>query len=169
MRKNSSIDVILGILFLFLGILSLNRPVQTLGILVIYFGILAIIRGITSIIGLDSFSTEKPVVFRIILGVLDVVIGVIFITNLITGALLLGIIFSVWFMIESISNLFINNRYNKKSGLKKTFILFFDLICLIFAVILMFNPLIATLTLPRLVGFSSLAFGVALIFQGIHR
>ncbi|MBS7575923.1 MULTISPECIES: DUF308 domain-containing protein [unclassified Enterococcus] len=169
MKKSSILDFILGITFLFLGIFSLNRPAKTLGILVIYFGVLAIVRGFTSIFGLEINNKEKPTGLRIFLGVIDIIIGLALVSNLIRGALFLGILFSIWFMVESIINLFINTRFSNNKGFFKILILIFDLFCFAFSIILLFNPLIAVLTLPILVGFSAISFGIALIFQGIRR
>lgn len=92
-------------MFSLLGIMSLNRPVQTLGILVIYFGVLATLRGVTSV-----------------LGILGIIVGILLISNLIQGALFLGVLFAVWFMIENIGNVFINTRFSQKRGERYWFV-----------------------------------------------
>lgn len=74
--------------------------------------------------------------------------------------------FSVWFMFESIGNLFLVARFSKIKGLRKWLILLFDFVSFVFSIMLFFNPWIATFALPKLVGFSAIAFGIVLIIHG---
>lgn len=166
MNNRRLFDLLLGIGFVVLGLLALNRPLSTLGFLVFFFGGLAVVRGITTIFGFGSMSSSDSKGLRVVLGIFDIIIGIILLTNIIRGALFLGIMFAVWFMIESIGNLFLTARFSKAKGFGKVLILIFDLIALAFAILLLFNPIIATLALPKLVGFSSLAFGIVLMVQG---
>ena len=85
---------------------------------------------------------------------------------MIRGALFLGVMFAVWFLMESIGHLFLTARFNQSKGFMKIIILLFDILCMILAVMLLFNPIIATLTLPKLVGFSAISFGFVLIIHG---
>lgn len=166
MNNRRLFDLLLGIGFVVLGLLALNRPLSTLGFLVFFFGGLAVVRGITTIFGFGSMSSSDSKGWRVVLGIFDIIIGIMLLTNIIRGALFLGIMFAVWFMIESIGNLFLTARFSKAKGFGKVLILIFDLIALVFAILLLFNPIIATLALPKLVGFSSLAFGIVLMVQG---
>lgn len=166
MKNNRFFDLLLGIAFFVLGIMALNRPGITLGFLVFFFGILAVIRGISTIFGLGAINNKESKGLRIFLGLLDFIVGILFLTNIIRGAMFLGIMFSVWFMFESIGNLFLVARFSKTKGLSKWLILLFDLVSFVFAIMLLFNPWIATLALPKLVGFSAIAFGIVLIIHG---
>lgn len=166
MKNNRFFDLLLGIAFFVLGIMALNRPGTTLGFLVFFFGILAVIRGISTILGLGAINNKESKGLRIFLGLLDFIVGILFLTNIIRGAMFLGIMFSVWFMFESIGNLFLVARFSKTKGLSKWLILLFDLVSFVFAIMLLFNPWIATLALPKLIGFSAIAFGIVLIIHG---
>lgn len=166
MKNSRLFDWLLGIGFIVVGMMALNRPVATLGFLVLLFGALAIVRGLTSILGFGTINTKASRGFRIFLGLFDLVIGVLFLTNRIRGALFLGMMFAAWFLIETIGHLFLTVRFNQSKGIMKMIVLIFDVICLFFAVMLLFNPMIATLTLPKLVGFSAVTFGFVLLVQG---
>ena len=166
MKNNRFFDLLLGIAFFVLGIMALNRPGTTLGFLVFFFGILAVIRGISTILGFGAINNKESKGLRIFLGLLDFIVGILFLTNIIRGAMFLGIMFSVWFMFESIGNLFLVARFSKTKGLSKWLILLFDLVSFVFAIMLLFNPWIATLALPKLIGFSAIAFGIVLIIHG---
>lgn len=166
MKGNRILDFILGLGFVILGILAINRPASTLGILVFFFGAMAIIRGIESIFGLGSVSSKESRGARVFLGMIDLIIGILFLSNQIHGALFLGIMFAIWFMSLSIGNLFLTARFSKAKGFGKILIFLFDVIAFAFAVMLLFNPIVAALTLPKLVGFFSVAFGFVLMIQG---
>lgn len=160
-------DILLGIGFIALGGIALSRPVTTLGILVFLFGGIAVIRGIFTIFGFGSFSSNESKRFRFYLGFFDILVGIILLSNMIRGALFLGIIFAAWFMIETVGNLFLNARFKQSKGFNKLLILLFDVISFSFALLLLLNPIIATMTLPKLIGFSSISFGIVLIIQGL--
>ena len=166
MKNSRIIDLLLGIIFVVIGIMAVNRPATTLGFLVFFFGVLAIVRGITAIVGLGAMTGQSSRGFRIVLGVFDIIIGVMFLSNMIRGVLFLGVMFAVWFLMESIGHLFLTARFNQSKGFMKIIILLFDILCMILAVMLLFNPIIATLTLPKLVGFSAISFGFVLIIHG---
>ena len=166
--RNKIIEIVLGIVFIGLGIFSLNRPIATLGVLVIWFGIFSIIRGIATLTGMGAHADVKSRGVRIFIGAVDILIGIIFVTNLVKGALWIGIFFAVWFFIESIGNLFLTARFSKKSGFSKIGILLLDILCLIIAGMLILNPLIVTLTLPILVGSFAILFGFVQIVQGLR-
>lgn len=166
MNTKRFFDILLGIGFIVLGTMALNRPISTLGFLVFFFGGLAVIRGISTIFGFGAITSKESKGFRVFLGIFDIIIGIILLSNLIRGALFLGILFAAWFMIETIGNLFLNTRFKQSKGFGKILILLFDIISFAFAILLLFNPIIATLTLPKLVGISSLTFGFVLMVQG---
>ncbi|MHC5268302.1 HdeD family acid-resistance protein [Enterococcus sp. LJL98] len=168
MKNNRLFDLLIGGAFVVIGIMALNRPVATLGFLVFFFGILAIVRGATAVLGLGAMKNKESKGFRIFLGLFDIIIGIMFLTNVIRGALFLGIMFAVWFLIESIGHLFLTTRFKRSKGMMKMLVLLFDILCMIFAVMLLFNPIIATLTLPKLVGFSAITFGFVLMVEGFN-
>ena len=66
--KNSRIfDMLLGLAFVVIGIMAVNRPATTLGFLVFFFGVLAIVRGITAIVGLGAMTGQSSRGFQLIL------------------------------------------------------------------------------------------------------
>lgn len=167
-KRSKIIEIILGIAFIVLGIFSLNRPIATLGILVVWFGVFSIARGVTNIIGIGAYTSGKSRGARLFIGIIDVIVGLLFVSNLVKGAFWLGILFAVWFFVESIGNLFLTARFSERSGFGKVGILLLDMVCLVVAGLLIFNPIIVTLTLPILVGVFSIVFGLVQIVQGIR-
>lgn len=167
-NKSKGIEMILGISFIILGIFSLNRPITTLAVIVVGFGILSIARGIANIFGNVMFSEAKTRGIQMFVGVVDLLVGLIFITNLVRGAVWLGLLFAFWFLVECVGNLFLTARYSKKAGILKLIILLLDIICLILAIILIFNPLIISLFLPTLIGVVSILYGFIQFIQGLR-
>jgi len=165
-KRNKFIVIALGMVFIGLGVFSLNRPMVSLGILVIGFGVTSIIRGIANITGIGAYGNPKSRRMRVYIGGVDILIGFLLVTNLVKGAFWLGLIFSVWFLVESIGNLFLTVQFSYKSGVSKFGILFLDIACVITALLIIFNPSVMTLSLPFLVGISSILYGVVQVIQG---
>lgn len=164
-KRSKGLEMILGITFIILGIFSLNRPVMILTVLVIWFGILSIFRGIANIVGGGARGSRG---IRIFIGIIDLIVGFIFVSNLVKGAFWLGFIFAFWFLVECIGNLFLTARFSERKGASMVGILILDIICLIIAIMLILNPIIVTLTLPALIGTFSILYGVVQLFQGIR-
>lgn len=167
-QRSRIVEIILGIVFIGLGIFSLNRPIATLGVLVIWFGVFSIIRGIATLTGMGAYGDGKSRGVRLFIGIVDILIGFIFVANLAKGAFWLGIFFAVWFFVESIGNLFLTARFSKRSGIAKIGILILDIVCLVIAVMLILNPLVVTLALPILVGWFAILFGIVQLVQGLR-
>ncbi|XUB35975.1 hypothetical protein IGI41_000968 [Enterococcus sp. DIV0876] len=167
-QRNKIVELTLGILFMMIGIVSVNRPIAAIGGLVIWFGVISIARGIATITGFGAYGDNKSRGFRFFIGMIDIIVGLIFVTNLVKGAFWLGIFFAFWFLIECIGNLFLTARFSKRTGLAKMGIMFLDILCLIIAIMLMLNPLIVTLTLPILIGIFAIIYGVIQFVQGLH-
>lgn len=167
-QRSRIVEMILGITFIILGIFSLNRPLATLGVLVIWFGMFSIIRGIVTVTGIGNYGDGKSRWLRIFIGIVDIAIGFIFVTNIVKGAFWLGVFFSIWFFIESLGNLLLTARFSERSGFSKVAILLLDIICMVIAILLILNPLVVTFTLPFLVGSFALLFGIVQLLQGIR-
>lgn len=167
-KRSKVLEIVLGLIFIILGIFALNRPVLIVTVLVVWFGILSILRGITTIVGIGAYGESGSRVIRILIGIVDLIVGFIFVSNIVKGAFWLGFIFAFWFLVECIGNLFLTARFSESKGIARIGILLLDIICLILAVLLILNPFVVTLTLPILVGTFSILYGVVQLFQGIR-
>lgn len=164
-NRNKIVELILGILFIIIGIYSFTRPVQAIIFLIFWFGILAIIRGIADIFGFSKYDESVGKGIRIFSGILDIIIGYLFISNVALGIFWITILFSFWILMESISNLFLDSRLSKQNGIAKIGLLILDVLCFIIAIAMLFNPVVVIVTLPVILGTFAVLFGV---IQVIH-
>ena len=133
-------SLVLGILFVLTALISFQNPAGNLIAIVMVFAIFAIIKGIFEIFvrnrmkELLGYKAYAP----IILGIIDILIGVYLLFNLNIGVAVLPFVFAIWFLFDSI-----------------------DVLGIILGVMLLFNPLSSALTLSFLVGFYFMMFGIS--------
>ena len=97
----------------------------------------------------------------IILGIIDILIGVYLLFNLNIGVAVLPFVFAIWFLFDSIFGLFTLDFAKRVSTGYFWFTLIVDVLGIILGVMLLFNPLSSALTLSFLVGFYFMMFGIS--------
>lgn len=160
----------LGVLFILVSLVSFQDPVGNLQAIVAVFGIIAIVKGIfelffrSKVRELTGFKVKMPMV----LGVFDLVIGILLLFNINAGVMALPFIFSIWFLIDSIVGLFTSDHAKMVSTGYFWFTVIINILGVIVGFILLFNPLSAALTLSFLVGFYFMLFGITEIIYSFR-
>ena len=100
-------SLIVGVLFIIAGIASFTRPDKTLHFLAIVAGIAFIFRGIYELwfrqrIGRILGESSGWLIFS---AILDIILGIIFLFQPSFGVLFIAIIFAIWFILDSITEL----------------------------------------------------------------
>lgn len=155
-------SMILGILFVLTALLSFQDPAGNLIAIVMVFALFAILKGLFEIFvrnrlkELTGYKAYAP----IILGVIDIIIGVYFLFNLNIGVAALPFIFAIWFILDSVFGLFALDLAKSVSPGYFWFTLVVDILGIILGVMLLMNPLSSALTLSFLVGFYFMLFGI---------
>ncbi|OTN88838.1 acid-resistance membrane protein [Enterococcus sp. 7E2_DIV0204] len=155
-------SLILGILFVLTALLSFQDPAGNLIAIVLVFAIFAILKGIFEIFARNRLKelTGYKAYAPIILGVIDVIIGVYFLFNLNIGVAALPFIFAIWFIFDSVFGLFTLDLAKAVSPGYFWFTLIVDILGIILGIMLLMNPLSSALTLSFLVGFYFMLFGI---------
>lgn len=154
--------LLLGILFIITSLISFQDPAGNLLAIVIIFGFFAILKGVFEIFVrnrmkyLLGYKAYTP----IILGIIDIFIGVYLLFNLNIGIAILPVVFAIWFIFDSIFGLFTLDFAKQVSTGYFWFTLIVDILGIILGFILLFNPLSSALTLSFLVGFYFMMFGI---------
>lgn len=165
-RQHHGMDwgsLVLGILFVLTALISFQNPAGNLIAIVMVFAIFAIIKGIFEIFvrnrmkELPGYKAYAP----IILGIIDILIGVYLLFNLNIGVAVLPFVFAIWFLFDSIFGLFTLDFAKRVSTGYFWFTLIVDVLGIILGVMLLFNPLSSALTLSFLVGFYFMMFGIS--------
>ncbi|WP_396139247.1 HdeD family acid-resistance protein [Enterococcus asini] len=155
-------SLLLGVLFVITAVMSFRRPLANLLTIVMVYAIFSFIKGIYEIFfrsrleELTGYQGKLPIV----LGVIDIIIGIFLLFNTGAGVIALPFIFAIWFIIDSVFNLF-----NLEAARKfKTWYFWFSLIINVLGVILgiylFLNPLSSALTLSFLIGCYFMMFGI---------
>lgn|GEM_PF-2116246 len=166
MRDNSVgtriLRILLGIIFFIAAFFCFTRPMESLMNLTFFFGVVAIVKGISYI--LMYFNIKRTLGVRegmpILLGILDIIIGILFIRNVFAGSIALGYMFAIWFLLDTIAEFAYASNikiYNK--GLYFLSILF-CIIGIMIAIMMFVRPQIAMLSISFLAGFYFLSFGI---------
>ena len=99
--------LVLGVLFLILGVIGLGMTYQLTAVAVFWFGILAIIGGVAQLIDAFHHKGWKGIVWHVIIGVAYIIAGIVLITSPLSSAFWLTLILAVTLVVTGISRIFI--------------------------------------------------------------
>ena len=165
MKESRKIDwgsLVLGILFVLVSLISFRDPVGNLVAIVIVFAIFAILKGLFELFlrsrvkELTGYKGKMPIV----IGIIDLLIGIFFIFNIGAGVVALPYVFAVWFIIDSVLALFTADLFRGISEGHYWFTVVINVLGILLGIMLLFNPLSSALTLSFLVGFYFMVVGI---------
>ncbi|BDR60254.1 HdeD family acid-resistance protein [Lactobacillus xylocopicola] len=160
-----------GILMIIAGLFLILHPNKALHAFVLLFAILSIVQGF---VWLAVYSRFRYIIsfswLSIISGVLDIIIGVAFLYSYDAAGLTIAYLFAFWFLFDSISGLLFSWHLRDISSFYFWINLILNILGLLIAVSLLFNPALSALTLIWLVSFWLLLFGIGEILAAFaHR
>ncbi|AUI71836.1 DUF308 domain-containing protein [Companilactobacillus alimentarius] len=158
---------IVGLVSLYAGYLVTWYPLKSLSTIAVIFGFFVIIRGVyqlwfgsqmTRVLGVRSGWT-------IFTAIIDIIIGIIFISHIQVGVVFIVYMFAIWFLLDAIFQIFTSRFYHFFG--RKYYILIVILACLnlLFAIILLFNPVLAGGFIVFMLAFFFFATGIAEIIE----
>lgn len=100
-----------------------------------------------------------------VLGVIEIIIGIVLLLNLWLGVLAIPFIFAIWIITDSIGALFLSSAFRGVSNAMFWFILILAIIGLIIGVVLLFNPVGGLFTVAFLVGMYFMIAGITSIVE----
>lgn len=171
--KRNSVDwgsLILGILFIITALLSFQNPAGNLIAIVLVFAVFAFLKGIFELFlrnrlkkltGYKSYST-------VILGLVDIIVGIYFLFHLNVGVAVLPFVFAIWFILDSFFGLFTLDLAKERSTGYYWFSLLINVLGILLGIVLFVNPLTSALTLSFLVGFYFMLFGISHIVYAFY-
>lgn len=168
-RKTNWYEVILGVLFVVLGIATFFYTGAALRTFVIAYAILALIGGIVHIIGFYKLNKAGiPAGISLVSGILDIIVAILLFSNLREGMLVLALLFPIWFIMNCISQI-------AKLGIVKTIhkgsywgILILNILGIIMGVMLMFNPLASAISMVYIIGLYLIFMGISSVVLGFN-
>ncbi|MBP2057667.1 uncharacterized membrane protein HdeD (DUF308 family) [Lactobacillus colini] len=160
-----------GVLLVITSFILLRYPGRGLAAFVFLFAILSIMQGI---IWIYMYSKFRDFFARswvtLISGILDIIVGLIFLFSHEIGGLTIAVLFAVWFFVDSVVGVVFSWHLRDYSNGYFILSLILNVISLLIAITLMFNPVLAAITLVYLVAFWLMVFGFNEIFVAfMHR
>ncbi|MGY3767015.1 HdeD family acid-resistance protein [Vagococcus vulneris] len=168
MEKNKKFRIgylVLGIFFIFTSILSFQRPDEDLMALALLFGIIALLKGCFELFAKKKMQQLLGINNSMIyvIGIIDIIIGLIFLFNLPAGMMSLPFIFAIWFICDSVNCLFELNYSKQVSQGYYWLSLIVSILGIVIGTLLFFNPIASALTIAFMVGFYLMVAGITYI------
>jgi uncharacterized membrane protein HdeD (DUF308 family) len=167
--KNWYIPLVVGLIFLLLGVYCIFSPVESFKTLSMFFSIAFIISGLSEII--FSFSNRDEIdnwIWTLMFGFLTLVIGVLIFNRPEITFRTLSLFVGITLLFRSISA--VSNSVDLKSYGEETqwkTLLIIGLIGLILSIVLLWNPLIVGGFVSVLIGLAFLAVGAFSVFLSL--
>jgi uncharacterized membrane protein HdeD (DUF308 family) len=149
--------VIRGIVFILLGIYMIAEPAGSFAALGFLFGLIIFLVGVSELLRVSRERTVGSRQWHLMLGIIDVILGVVFMAHVTASMAILRIILGLWFLFKGIS-LFTFSRHNITSWwLTAGAILVF-----VFGLLVLFNPTFGDMTI---ILWAAIAFIITGIFN----
>ena len=166
MRRRSGfgwLELAIGIILIGLGILVFLKPDLALTGMVFAYGIAAVVMGIADIVLFIEFQryTGFGPILALVSGVLSVMSGLMLVVYPGTGALVLTVLFPIWFIAHCISRLAHQQHIRQIAGSgMHTLTLVINIFGLILGFMMLLSPLFTLATLRSFAGIYLILLGV---------
>ncbi|WNY28575.1 hypothetical protein MmiEs2_07690 [Methanimicrococcus stummii] len=169
MSTNSKFDwlsFLIGILLILAALIAFSDTAGSLAGLAIFIGLLAVIGGIIEVYsGWKLHKLELGGTWTMVLGTINILIGLFILFNIKSSVIALPYVFAVWFILDSVLSLL---NLDLAKAISKSYY-WLKIIISVFGIaigtILLFNPVVSAFTLAFLVGFYFLIFGILYIVK----
>lgn len=165
------LGLIVGILFIIMGVWSLIYPVNAVEWLSFVFGALMIVSGIGDIVMYSRLSKEGApgAVVSLVSGILCVITGILVLFNPLVGIFTLMALFPIWFMFRCISRLVtLSVMRPVLSNGRYTLGLVLNIIGIILSFLLMVSPAASLISMSWLVGLVMILIGINAIVESFR-
>ena len=163
MRTSSKIWLaVAGVLLVILGVVCITKPAATLFTTAWLIGLFTLITGISKL--MFTFRTQAFLPnsgTRALSAILEILIGIIFLSNHIFLGFSLPVIFAMWVLMESVI-IAVNSFDYKRVGFPGWFVILMLGLCgIVLGVLGLKNPEVTATTLSTLIGLGIIAMGAS--------
>ena len=164
------LELVVGILLIALGLLALIKPEVALTGMVFVYGVVAVIMGIADIalyIQVEHYTGFGPVV-SLVSGILSVMSGMMLMVYPRAGALVLTLLFPIWFIAHCISRLTQLEEIRLFAGNSiHTITLIINIIGLILGFMMLLSPFFTMATLRSFAGIYLILLGIDSVVMAV--
>lgn len=171
MKRRSTfgwLDLLRGILFLVLGIVTICKPNIALTGLVIFYGIIAIISGIAEIVLYARLRKHTGLESKVALvtGMISTLAGVLLLLNPVIGKWIFNFAFAIWFITHCVSRIVDYDFTRHIAGKAVSIVLLcLNILGLLLGILMIFNPLLFSVSLGVLIAVTLIIIGVSSIIE----
>lgn len=166
------LELILGILFIALGIYTFMNPSNSFAGVVAIYGVAAIVTGIVDIVlyvKLERRTGFGPVT-SLVTGIFSILAGILILFNPDVGGWAISILFPVWFISHCISRLANTSITRFVAGpAYNTFSLIVNILGIFLGIMLLFNPVASAYSFTYIIGIYLIVLGVGSIVMAFKK
>jgi uncharacterized membrane protein HdeD (DUF308 family) len=166
-KSTSTAMILLGILAVIVGITAIAWPGVTILALVILFAIYAFVAGGLQAGRAFRSRSAAPILGHLLLGIVDLVAGVIALAWPVPTAFVLVIVVAAWALVGGFAEVFAGFQSGESAGTRTLFFIG-GLVSVAFGVVLFARPGLGAVTLALLFGLYSMIYGFSQITMGVH-
>ncbi|MDB5155000.1 MAG: protein of unknown function rane [Mucilaginibacter sp.] len=144
-----------GLLFILLGIYMLSAPLTSYVALSFLFGIIILLAGITELLYAYANRHTGGWGWRFLLGIIDLVLGIILVTDVSVSMSVLPFLVGIWFLFKGFSLLGFASLLHRPFWMIAGGILM-----ILFALLIIFNPAIGAMTIVLWTAFAFIITGI---------
>ncbi|WP_125711959.1 HdeD family acid-resistance protein [Companilactobacillus kedongensis] len=166
-RKIDWFGLVFGVLSLYVGYLVTWYPLNSLSAIAFIIGLLAILRGdyrlwFGSQMGRFLGSNNG---WTVLSAIANIIIGIIFIVHINVGVAITVYMFAIWFLLDAIFQLLTARFYHFFGKKYYWIIVIVGALNLIFAIVLLFNPVLSGGVIVFMLAFFFFTTGIAEIIE----
>ena len=168
LKRHWWVPVLRGIAAVLFGIMAFVYPGLTVAVLVLLFGAWILVDGVFRVIGaIGHRASDKEWGFDLIIGIMGIIIGFLTFHAPRITALALIIYIAAWALMIGATEIALAIKLRREIK-GEWFLILMGLLSIVFAVMLLWNPLPGALALVWLIGSYAIVFGMLAIILGFR-
>lgn len=168
LKRHWWVPVIRGIAAIVFGIIALKYPGLTVATFVLLFGAWVLVDGVFRVVGaIGHRASDKEWGFDLIIGIVGIIIGFLTFHAPQITALALIIYIAAWALMIGATEIALAIKLRREIK-GEWFLILMGLVSIVFAVMLLWNPLPGALALVWLIGSYAIVFGILGIILGFR-
>ncbi len=168
LKRHWWVPVLRGIAAVVFGIMAFVYPGLTVAVLVLLFGAWILVDGVFRVIGaIGHRASDKEWGFDLIIGIMGIIIGFLTFHAPRITALALIIYIAAWALMIGATEIALAIKLRREIK-GEWFLILMGLLSIVFAVMLLWNPLPGALALVWLIGSYAIVFGILAIILGFR-
>jgi uncharacterized membrane protein HdeD (DUF308 family) len=168
LKRHWWVPVLRGVAAVIFGIMAFVYPGLTVAVLVLLFGAWVLVDGVFRIIGAIGHRASDPDWgWHLVIGILGIVIGFLTFHAPAITALALVIYIAAWALMIGVTEIVVAIRLRREIR-GEWFLILMGIVSVIFAIMLLWNPLPGALALVWLIGSYAIVFGLLGIIFGFR-